>query len=175
MNLLPHFWKESSLLELNIQESILTTTGFFASSCPYPMLMVVSSTSWWHHPEVVMWGDIMPVHTGVLAVCPPDQEEICGVHVWISRANRASVWCQGHANFELARLKKKEIILPGSVLSWCFSTPLGVLLVIKALKDGWYVVIKVYKFTRFGEIFYVLSYIACPHRYPYIYSLPTVW
>ena len=42
-------------------------------------------------------------------------------------------------------------------------------MVIKALEDEWYVVIKAYKLTVFEILrdFFVLSYIACP-RYPYI-------
>ena len=42
-------------------------------------------------------------------------------------------------------------------------------MVIKTLKDEWYVVIKAYKLTVFEILrdFFVLSYIACPH-YPYI-------
>ena len=59
--------------------------------------------------------------------------------------------------------------LSGSVLSRCFTAPLGVLLAIRTLEDGWYVVINAYKLTVF-EIWRdlnVLSYIACP-RYPYI-------
>ena len=31
---------------------------------------------------------------------------------------------------------------PGSVLSWCFFVPLGVLFIMKTLKDEWYIVIK---------------------------------
>ena len=62
------------------------------------------------------------------------------------------------------------VLLPfGWVLSRCFRAPLGVLLVMKTLEDGQYVVIKAYKFTIFeiwGD-FNVLSYIVCP-RYPYI-------
>ena len=61
------------------------------------------------------------------------------------------------------------MLLLSWVLSRCFLTPLGVLLVMKTLEDEQYVVIKAYKFTVF-EIwrdFNVLPYIACP-RYPYI-------
>jgi len=51
-------------------------------------------------------------------------------------------------------------------------------LVIKALEDEWYVVIKAYKLTVFEILrdFFVLSYIACP-RYPYIrvYRLYDIW
>jgi len=71
------------------------------------------------------------------------------------------------------RKKKKPnlavLLLFGWVLLQCFLAPLGVLLVMKALKDEQYVVIKAYEFTVF-EIwrdFNVLSYIACPY-YPYI-------
>ena len=67
---------------------------------------------------------------------------------------------------ELARLKKKkeERKTPSG-----FSTPLGVLLVMKTLEGGRYIVINTYMFTVFeiwGD-FFVLSYIACPH-YPMI-------
>ena len=61
------------------------------------------------------------------------------------------------------------LLLLSCVLSRCFLAPLGVLLVMKTLEDGWYVVINAYKLTFF-EIwrdFNVLSYIACP-CYPYI-------
>ena len=84
---------------------------------------------------------------------------------------------RGSCNVELARLKKEErkknILtvwpLSGSVLSRCFTAPFGVLLAIRTLEDGWYVVINAYKLTVFEiwKDFNVLSYIACP-RYPYI-------
>jgi len=73
---------------------------------------------------------------------------------------------------ELARLKKNiltVLLLLSWVLTRCFLTPLGVLLVMKKLEDEQYVAIKAYKLTIF-EIwrdFHVLPYIACP-RYPYI-------
>ena len=74
---------------------------------------------------------------------------------------------------ERRRRRKKNnlvvLVLSGSVLSLYFSAPLGVLLVMETLEDGWYVAINAYQFTVF-EIwrdFFVLSYIACP-RYPYI-------
>jgi len=64
-------------------------------------------------------------------------------------------------NFELTCLKKKnkdkeEIIL----MTFCFGTfmSLGVLFIIKTVKDEWYIVIEAYKFPVF-EILFVLSYI----------------
>ena len=50
-----------------------------------------------------------------------------------------------------------------------FHATIGVLLVMKTLEDGWYVVINAYKLTilEIWRDFNVLSYIACP-RYPYI-------
>ena len=47
--------------------------------------------------------------------------------------------------------------------------PLRLLLAIRTLEDGWYVVINAYKLTvlEIWRDFNVLSYIACP-RYPYI-------
>ena len=47
--------------------------------------------------------------------------------------------------------------------------PLGMLFIMKSLKDEWYIVIKAYKFTDFEILrdFFVLSYILCPN-YPYI-------
>jgi len=86
---------------------------------------------------------------------------------------------RGSRNVELARLKKKEerrkknILtiwpLSGSVLSQCFTAPLGMLLAIRTLEDGWYVVINAYKLTvlEIWRDFNVLSYIAGP-CYPYI-------
>jgi len=65
---------------------------------------------------------------------------------------------RGSRNVELARLKKEErrkknILtvwpLSGSVLSRCFIAPLGVLLAVRTLEDGWYVVINAYKLTVF--------------------------
>ena len=67
-------------------------------------------------------------------------------------------------NVELARPKKKKeerkknilaiLLLSGSILLRCFSMPLGVLLVMKTLEGGWYVVINAISlpYLRFGEI-----------------------
>jgi len=51
---------------------------------------------------------------------------------------------------------KEENIL----MTFCFGTfmSLGVLFIIKTVKDEWYIVIEAYKFTVF-EILFVLSYI----------------
>ena len=52
------------------------------------------------------------------------------------------------------------LLFSGSGLSWCFSAPLGVLLVMKTLKDGWYV-INIYKFSVFeilGRFFWSTIY-----------------
>ena len=59
--------------------------------------------------------------------------------------------------------------VPVLVPSRYFLALLGVFLVMKALGDEWYVVIKLYKLTVFDILrnFFVLPYIACP-RYPYI-------
>ena len=90
----------------------------------------------------------------------------------------------GSRSIELARLKKKEeeeeeeerkkniwpvLRVLGLIPLRCFLAPLGVLLVMKTLKDKWYVVIKAYKLAVFEILgdFFVLPYIACP-RYPYI-------
>ena len=97
---------------------------------------------------------------------------------------------RGSCNIELAHLKKEEerrrkkkkeeerrrkkniwpvLRVFGLVLSRCFLTPLGVLLVMKTLEDEWYIVINAYKLAVFEILryFLVLPYIACP-CYPYI-------
>ena len=66
--------------------------------------------------------------------------------------------------------------LSSSALSWCFIAPLGMLFVMKTLKDEWYVVIKAYKLPllRFWDNIFAFAYIVCPH-YPYIHSLLTLY
>ena len=67
-------------------------------------------------------------------------------------------WVRGSHIIELARLKK----VPGLVLSWCFLTPLGVLLVMKILEDEWYIVSYkgswAYRLLRFARFFCIVIY-----------------
>ena len=107
---------------------------------------------------------------------------IAGLYWWGDRKGGAIItdsWPPMTLNDVSSVVQKKEerrkkniftiLLLSGLVLLWCFSAPQGVLLVMKALEDGWYIVINAYKLTVFeiwGDIF-VLSYIACP-CYPYI-------
>ena len=81
---------------------------------------------------------------------------------------------------ERKKERKKEnnlpvLRVPGVVLSRRVFAMRGVLLVMKALEDERYVVIKAYKCTvsEIWRDFFVLSYIACT-SYPYIQSLPTL-
>jgi len=74
---------------------------------------------------------------------------------------------RGSRSIDLARLKKEERktlavwLLSGSVLLRCFSAPLGVLLAIKTLEDGWYILINAYTFTVFVISILIYCHIAC--------------
>lgn len=49
----------------------------------------------------------------------------------------------------LSQERRRKLLL-SSVLSWCFSGPLGILLVMKSLKDGWCIIVTLIS-LRFGE------------------------
>ena len=82
----------------------------------------------------------------------------CCCFVWEPSRESHTLWTS--PSEERARKKPAFAVqqLPGSVLSWCSFAPLGVLLLMKALKNEWYIITYIY---------FILSYNACP-CHPYI-------